>query len=82
MAIVTVTLLEGRNQEVKERVIKGITDVLTKELDPNPQHIRVRLAAVITVLVVKVFCNVEYGRYSNKFRQAGDRLKETISRCF
>jgi|TARA_B110000438_G_C15392951_1_gene469871 4-oxalocrotonate tautomerase len=46
MAIVTVTLLEGRNQEVKERVIKGITDVLTKELDPNPQHIRVILNEV------------------------------------
>ena len=46
MAIVTVTLLEGRNQEVKERVIKGITDVLTKELDPNPQRIRVILNEV------------------------------------
>jgi 4-oxalocrotonate tautomerase len=46
MAVVTVILLEGRGQEVKERVIKGITDVLTKELDPNPQHIRVILDEV------------------------------------
>tara|TARA_B100000497_G_scaffold127002_1_gene167454 strand:+ start:1426 stop:1605 length:180 start_codon:yes stop_codon:yes gene_type:complete len=46
MAVVTVTLLEGRDQEVKERVIKGITEVLTNELDPNPQHIRVILNEV------------------------------------
>ena len=46
MAVVTVTLLEGRDQEIEERVIKGITEVLTKELDPNPQHIRVILDEV------------------------------------
>jgi len=41
MAIVKVTILEGRSKEVKARVIKGITDVLMREIDPDPHHIRV-----------------------------------------
>lgn len=41
MAIVTVTMLEGRPQEVKDRVMQGITDVLVREIDPDPRHIRI-----------------------------------------
>ncbi|MBC6403542.1 MAG: tautomerase family protein [Hyphomonadaceae bacterium] len=41
MAIVTVQILEGRSQDTKDRVVKGITEVLLKEIDPDPGHIRV-----------------------------------------
>mgnify|MGYP000099784658 CR=1 FL=1 len=41
MAIITVQILEGRSQEIKDRVVKGITDVMLKEIDPDPSHIRV-----------------------------------------
>lgn len=41
MAIVEITILKGRSQEKKERVIKGVTEVLMKEIDPDPSHIRV-----------------------------------------
>ena len=37
MAIVRVTMLAGRPPEVKARVIRGITEVLNREIDPDPQ---------------------------------------------
>jgi len=43
MAIVTVTILEGRSLEVKDKVIEGITNVLLEHIDPDPSHIRVMI---------------------------------------
>jgi 4-oxalocrotonate tautomerase len=41
MAIVKVTILKGRDQAIKDRLVQGITDVMTREIDPDPSHIRV-----------------------------------------
>lgn len=41
MAIVTVTILEGRSAEIKDRLVQGITDVMLREIDADPSHIRV-----------------------------------------
>jgi 4-oxalocrotonate tautomerase len=41
MAIVRITMLEGRDQAIKERLVKGITEVMNREIDPDPSHIRV-----------------------------------------
>ena len=41
MAIVNITLIEGRPTEVKNRLISEVTDVLVKELDAKPQQVRV-----------------------------------------
>jgi len=46
MAIVNVLILEGRSQDIKDRVVKGITDVLLKEIDSDPSHIRVVIEEV------------------------------------
>ncbi|MEM6683858.1 MAG: 2-hydroxymuconate tautomerase family protein [Pseudomonadota bacterium] len=43
MAIVTLTILEGRSLEIKDKVIEGITKVLTEHIDPDPSHIRVMI---------------------------------------
>ena len=41
MAIVKITMLKGRDQAIKDRLVAGITDVMTREIDPDPSHIRV-----------------------------------------
>ena len=41
MAIVRVTILKGRDQSIKERLVAGITEVLQREIDPDASHIRV-----------------------------------------
>lgn len=46
MAIVTVVMLAGRSQDVKERLVAGITEVMNREIDPDPQHIRVVIEEV------------------------------------
>jgi 4-oxalocrotonate tautomerase family enzyme len=46
MAIVKVTILKGRDQAIKERVISGITEVMNREIDPDPSHIRVMIEEV------------------------------------
>ncbi|RMF07635.1 MAG: 4-oxalocrotonate tautomerase [Alphaproteobacteria bacterium] len=46
MAIVRVIMLEGRSTEIKARVIKGITEVMNREVDPDPSHVRVVIEEV------------------------------------
>jgi len=41
MAIVKITMLEGRSQDIKDRLVAGITEVMNREIDPDPSHIRV-----------------------------------------
>lgn len=41
MAIVTVQIMEGRSEEVKDALVRDITDVMLKHIDPDPTHIRV-----------------------------------------
>ena len=41
MAIITITINEGRETEVKNRLIAGITDVCVKELKAKPHQVRV-----------------------------------------
>lgn len=41
MAIVNITIIEGRETEVKNRLIAGITDVCVKELKAKPEQVRV-----------------------------------------
>jgi 4-oxalocrotonate tautomerase len=46
MAIIDVTLLEGRPQEVKDRVMARLTQVLVEELGAKPHQVRVVLREV------------------------------------
>jgi 4-oxalocrotonate tautomerase len=46
MAIVRVTILKGRDQAIKDRLAAGITEVLTREIDSNPAHVRVVIEEV------------------------------------
>lgn len=46
MAIVDVTILEGRPKAVKERLIEGITTVLIEELEAKPHQVRVVIREV------------------------------------
>ena len=46
MAIVNITLIEGRETDVKERLIAGVTEVLVKELDAKPEQVRVVISEV------------------------------------
>jgi len=46
MAIIDVTLLEGRSLEVKKRVIARLTQVLVEELDAKPTQVRVVLREI------------------------------------
>lgn len=46
MAIVKVTMLEGRSQEIKDRLVAGITEVMNREIDPDPSHIRIVIEEV------------------------------------
>ena len=41
MAIVRITIMAGRDQGIKDRLVAGITEVLQREIDPDPSHIRV-----------------------------------------
>ncbi|MEQ8691129.1 MAG: tautomerase family protein [Pseudomonadales bacterium] len=47
MAIVRITMLAGRPVEVKARLIEGITEVLNREIDPDPSHVRVVIDEVL-----------------------------------
>jgi 4-oxalocrotonate tautomerase family enzyme len=46
MAIVKVTILKGRDQAIKDRLVQGLTDVMTREIDADPSHIRVVIEEV------------------------------------
>lgn len=41
MAIVTLTIFEGRSEERKARLIATLTDAVVKELPAKPEHVRV-----------------------------------------
>ncbi len=43
MAIVTLTIFEGRNEETKARLIKSLTDAVVNELPAKPEHVRVAI---------------------------------------
>lgn len=46
MAIVRVTILKGREQGIKERLVAGLTEVLVREIDPDRSHVRVIIEEV------------------------------------
>ena len=41
MAVVTLTIFEGRNDETKARLIKALTDAVVDELPAKSEHVRV-----------------------------------------
>ena len=41
MAVVTLTIFEGRSAERKARLIKALTDAVVNELPAKPEHVRV-----------------------------------------
>ncbi len=41
MAITTITIIEGRETEVKNRLIAGLTNVCVKKLKAKPEQVRV-----------------------------------------
>ena len=41
MAVVTLTIFEGRNDETKARLIKALTEAVVRELPAKPEHVRV-----------------------------------------
>lgn len=41
MAIVTITIIEGRDADTKARLVAGLTDVVVETLDAKPQQVRV-----------------------------------------
>ena len=41
MAIVSITIIEGRDQETKSRLIERMTDVVIETLDAKPGQVRV-----------------------------------------
>jgi len=41
MAVVTLTIFEGRSDETKARLIKALTDAVVNELPAKPAHVRV-----------------------------------------
>ncbi|MEM9529518.1 MAG: 2-hydroxymuconate tautomerase family protein [Pseudomonadota bacterium] len=41
MAVVTLTIFEGRSDERKARLIKALTDAVVDELPAKPEHVRV-----------------------------------------
>ena len=41
MAVVTLTIFEGRSAETKARLIGALTDAVVKELPAKPEHVRV-----------------------------------------
>ena len=46
MAIVRVTIMTGRDQAIKDRLVAGITEVMQREIDPDPSHIRVLIEEI------------------------------------
>jgi len=46
MAIVNLTIFEGRDEETKSRLIRALTDAVVKELPANPKHVRVVIIEV------------------------------------
>lgn len=46
MAIVKVTIMAGRDQAIKDRLVAGLTEVMQREIDPDPSHIRVIIEEV------------------------------------
>ena len=53
MAVVTLTIFEGRSDNTKARLIAALTDAVVKELPAKPEHVRViiRHAHVIAAKV-------------------------------
>lgn len=41
MAIVTITIIEGRDRETKDRLIGKLTDAVVETLDAKPGQVRV-----------------------------------------
>ena len=46
MAIVNITIIEGRTREVKDRLIASVTEAVVKELNAKPEQVRVVLNEV------------------------------------
>ena len=46
MAIVRVTIMTGRDQAIKDRLVAGLTEVMQREIDSDPSHIRVVIEEV------------------------------------
>jgi 4-oxalocrotonate tautomerase len=46
MAIVNLTIFEGRDEATKSRLIRALTDAVVKELPANPEHVRVVIIEV------------------------------------
>lgn len=46
MAVVTLTIFEGRSDEIKSRLIEALTDAVVNELPAKPEHVRVILHEV------------------------------------
>lgn len=41
MAVLTLTIFEGRTDETKARLIQALTDAVVHELPAKPEHVRV-----------------------------------------
>ena len=41
MAVVTLSIFEGRSDEVKARLIRALTEAVVNELPAKPEHVRV-----------------------------------------
>lgn len=41
MAIINITIIEGRDRAVKERLIAALTDAAVRALDAKPEQVRV-----------------------------------------
>ena len=41
MAIINITIIEGRDRAVKERLITALTDAAVRELNAKPEQVRV-----------------------------------------
>ena len=48
MAVVTLTIFEGRDDKTKARLIKALTDAVVDELPAKPEHVRVIIHDVPT----------------------------------
>jgi len=46
MAIVTVVILEGRDRETKDKLIKRLSDAVIDTLDARPEQVRVVIQEV------------------------------------
>ncbi|MEO0997546.1 MAG: tautomerase family protein [Pseudomonadota bacterium] len=41
MAVITLSIFEGRSDETKAKLIKALTDAVVAELPAKPEHVRV-----------------------------------------